>query len=80
MNGSDAVFYWDNACEEGLSYGFNIEEVEIRYADEDLFTLEQKDGMTFRRVPGVDAWRAEIVTCSQFIMPAPGHAIVVSGL
>lgn len=80
MNGSDAVFYWDNAAEEGISYGYNIEEVEIRYAGEDLFTLEEGDGMTFRRVPGADQWRAEIVTCSQFILPAPGHGICVTGL
>jgi hypothetical protein len=80
LNGSDAVFYWDSACEEGLAYGFNIDEIELRYAGEDLFTLETGDGMTFRRVPGFDAWRAEIVTCSQLIMPAPGHSVVVFGL
>ncbi len=80
LKGSDAVFYWDSACEEGIAYGFNIEEVEIRYANEDLFTLEETDGLMFRNVPGLDLWRSNIVTCSQLIVPAPGHAVVIYNL
>lgn len=80
LNGSDAVFYWDAACEEGISYGFNIEEIEIRYAGEDLFTLVDDEGLMFRRVAGADRWLSEIVTCSQLIMPAPGHGIAIFNL
>lgn len=80
LNGSDAVFYWDSACEEGISYGYNIEEIEIRYAGEDLFTLVDDEGLMFRRVAGSDLWRSELVTCSQLIMPAPGHAVVIYNL
>lgn len=75
LAGSDAVFYWDNACEEGFSYGFNLDEIEIRYAGNDLFYVEQQDGLTYREVAGSDLWRARIVTCSDLILPAPGHAI-----
>lgn len=79
-DGSGAMFYSDNACEEGLSYGYNIEDIEIRYAGEDFCYLEQKDGMTFRRVAGQDLWRAELVSCWNFILPAPGQAVVIFNL
>jgi hypothetical protein len=80
LKGSDAVFYWDAACEEGIAYGFNIEEVELLYAGGDLIKLEQTDGLTFREVAGTDNWRARILTCSNFTMPAPGHAICIFNL
>lgn len=80
LRGSDAVFYWDSACEEGVSYGYNIEEIEIQYAGADLFYLEQLDGLTYREVSGLDLWRARIVTCSDLIMPAPGHSVVLFNL
>jgi hypothetical protein len=75
MKGSDAVVYWDSACEEGVAYGFNIDEVEINYAGEDLMYVEEFDGLMFREIPGTDNWRARLVTCSDFILPAPGHAV-----
>lgn len=80
LRGSDAVFYWDSACEEGVAYGFNIEEVELLYANNDLVKVEQTDGLTFREVAGTDNWKCRLVTCSDFTMPAPGHAVVVYNL
>lgn len=80
LRGSDAVFYWDSACEEGIAYGYNIEEIEIRYAGPDLVYLEQLDGLTYREVSGLDLWRARLVTCSDLIMPAPGHSVVLFNL
>lgn len=80
LRGQDAIMYYDSACEEGVSYGFNIDEIEIRYAGPDLMYLEQQDGLTMREVGGSDLWRARLVTCSDLILPAPGHAIGISNL
>lgn len=80
INGSDAMIYSDSACEEGVAYGFNIDEVEIRYAGRDLVYLEEEDGMQFRRVAGSDLWRSELVSCCNLILPAPGHAVVIYNL
>lgn len=81
LKGSDAVFYWDSACEEGFAYGFNIDEVELNYAGPDIMYIEQQvDGLIFREVAGTDYWRSRLVTCSNLILPAPGHQVVVFNL
>lgn len=80
LKGSDALFYWDSACEEGVAYGFNIDEVEYNYAGDGLLYIDKTDGMTFRKVQGSDLWRTDMVTCGNLIMPAPGHAVVVYNL
>lgn len=80
IRGQDAMVYFDNACEEGISYGFNIEEVEIRYAGKDFCYLIEDDGLPFRRVAGSDLWRSELVSCWNLIFPAPGHGVVIFNL
>jgi hypothetical protein len=80
IKGQDAMVYFDNACEEGVSYGYNIEEVEIRYAGKDFVYLEEADGLPFRRVAGSDLWRSDLVACWNLIMPAPGHGVVITNL
>lgn len=80
IRGQDSMVYFDNAMEEGISYGFNIEEVEIQYAGKDFCYLEETDGLPFRRVAGFDLWRSELVSCWNFILPAPGHAVVLFNL
>lgn len=80
MKGSDAVVYWDSACEEGRAFGYNIEEIEIDYAGKDLMYIEEFDGLMFREVAGTDTWRSRLVTCSDFIAPAPGHMVHLFGL
>jgi hypothetical protein len=77
VKGSDAVVYWDSACEEGFAYGYNIEEVSLEYAGPDvLYIEEQVDGLIFREIAGTDNWRTRLAWCLNFIMPAPGHAVV----
>lgn len=80
LPGSDAMFYADNACDEGISFGWNIEEVDLRYAGDDLLYIEQTDGLMFREVAGSDVWRSRLVSCWNLVMPAPGHAVQVFGL
>ncbi len=78
--GNDTMFYSDGACPEGLSYLFNTDELELRYAGKDLLSIVDDDGLTIRRVAGSDDWRVELVSSPQIIMPAPGHAAVVYNL
>jgi hypothetical protein len=80
MTGSGAMFYKDPAMEEGVSYGFNVDEVELRYAGKEFCYIEDKDGLTFRRVGGFDLWRTDLVSCCNLIIPAPGHCVNVFGL
>lgn len=80
MTGSGALFYKDPACEEGVAYGFNVDETSIDYAGKDFAYIEDKDGLTFRRVPGQDLWRTDIVSCFNLIVPAPGHCVNVFNL
>jgi hypothetical protein len=81
INGyGDPMVYSDSACEEGRAYIFNIEDLDLRYAGEDLMYLEETDGLMFRRVQGEDLWRAEVVTANNLILPAPGHACHVFNL
>lgn len=80
IKGQDAMIYADNAMEEGLAYGFNIDEVEIRYAGEDLCYMIEDDGLPFRRVAGSDEWLSELVSCWNLILPAPGHGVNIFNL
>lgn len=80
MTGSGAIFYKDPACEEGVAYGFNLEEFEILYAGKDFCSIINDDGLMFRRVAGSDLWRAELVACFNTSLPAPGQAVVVYNL
>lgn len=75
IRGQDAMVYFDSAMEEGTSYGFNIDEVELRYAGKDLCYLVEDDGLPFRRVAAVDEWLSELVSCWNLILPAPGHGV-----
>jgi hypothetical protein len=75
IKGSDAIVYWDNACEEGNAFGFNIDEVELRYAGKALMYIEEYDGLFYREVAGTDNWKARLVSSPQLVLPAPGHGI-----
>lgn len=80
LAGSDAMFYYDSAIEEGISFGWNIEEVDLRFAGDDLLYIEQTDGLMFREVSGSDVWRSRLVSCWNLVMPTPGHAVQVFNL
>jgi hypothetical protein len=80
MKGSDAVFYWDTACEEGQAFGFNIDEISLEYAGKSLMYVEEYDGLFFREVSGTDNWKTRLISSPQLILPAPGHAINVFNL
>ena len=80
MGYGDPMVYSDSACPEGIAFGFNVEEIEIRYAGKDFVYLEETDGLMFRRVLGSDLWRSELVSSWNLILPAPGHAVQVFNL